>query len=50
MRCTATGSSIRGACIARGCPFVYAYEAWGHTFMGCLHKVFDVEIDVDVLE
>ena len=38
-----------GACIARGCPFVYAYEAWGHTFMGCLHKVFDVEIDVDVL-
>jgi len=39
-----------GACIARGCPFVYAYEAWGHTFMGCLHKVFDVEIDVDVLE
>jgi len=38
-----------GACIARGCPFVYAYEAWGHTFMGCLHKVFDVEIDVDAL-
>jgi hypothetical protein len=38
-----------GACIARGGPFVYAYEAWGHTFMGCLHKVFDVEIDVDVL-
>ena len=38
-----------GACIARGCPFVYAYEAWGHTFMGCLHKVFDVEIDVEVL-
>lgn len=38
-----------GACIARGCPFVYAYEAWGHTFMGCLNKVFDVEIDVDVL-
>src|SRR4026208_562212 len=38
-----------GACIARGCPFVYAYEAWGHTFMGCHHKVFDVEIDLDVL-
>ena len=38
-----------GACIARGCPFVYAYEAWGHTFMGCMQKVFDVEIDVDVL-
>ena len=38
------------ACIARGCPFAYAYEAWGHTFMGCMQKVFDVEIDVDVLE
>src|SRR4029078_4184213 len=25
-------------------------EAWGHTFMGCMQKVFDVEIDVDVLE
>ena len=38
-----------GACIARGCPFVYAYEAWGHTYMGCMQKVFDVEIDLDVL-
>ncbi len=38
-----------GACIARGCPFVYAYEAWGHTYMGCMQKVFDVEIDVDLL-
>ena len=38
-----------GACIARGCPFVYAYEAWGHTYMGCLQKVFDVEIDLDLL-
>ena len=38
-----------GACIARSCPFVYAYEAWGHTYMGCLQKVFDVEIDVDLL-
>ena len=38
-----------GACIARSCPFVYAYEAWGHTYMGCLQKVFDVEIDLDLL-
>jgi hypothetical protein len=38
-----------GACIARSCPFVYAYEAWGHTYMGCMQKVFDVEIDVDLL-
>ena len=37
------------ACIARSCPFVYAYEAWGHTYMGCVQKVFDVEIDLDLL-
>ena len=39
-----------GACIGRGCQFVYAYEAWGHTYMGCMQKVFDVEIDLDLLE
>lgn len=37
------------ACIARDCPFVYSYEAWGHTYMGCMQKVFDVEIDLDLL-
>ncbi len=39
-----------GACLRMGCPFVYAYEAWGHTYMGCLQKVFDVEIDLDLLQ
>jgi len=29
---------------------VYAYEAWGHTYVGCLQKVFDVEIDLELLE
>ena len=24
---------LPAACIARDCPFVYAYEAWGHTYM-----------------
>jgi len=37
------------ACLARACPFVYAYEEWGHTYMGCMQKVFDVEIDLDLL-
>src|SRR5438874_11695011 len=37
------------ACLARSCPFVYAYEEHGHTFMGCLQKVFGAEIDVDML-
>jgi hypothetical protein len=38
-----------GACLARSCPFVYAYEAFGHTYIGCMQKVYDVEIDVDML-
>ena len=37
------------ACLARTCPFVYAYEEHGHTFMGCMQKVFEAEIDVDML-
>jgi hypothetical protein len=38
-----------GACLERACPFVYAYEEFGHTYMGCMQKVYDVEIDVDLL-
>jgi len=37
------------ACLARSCPFVYAYEEHGRTFMGCLRKVFSAEIDLDML-
>ncbi len=37
------------ACLARSCPFVYAYEEFGHTYIGCMQKVYDVEIDVDLL-
>ena len=39
-----------GACLRMACPFVYAYEAWGRTYMGCLQKVFDVEIDLALLQ
>ena len=39
-----------GACLARACPFVYSYEAWGHTYVGCMQKVYDVEIDLDALQ
>jgi hypothetical protein len=38
-----------GACLERACPFVYAYEAWGHTYVGCMQKVYEVEIDLDLL-
>ena len=41
---------LPGCLHPEACPFVYAYEAWGHTYMGCLQKVFDVEIDLQLLE
>ena len=37
------------ACISRACPFLYAYEAHGHTYIGCMQKVYSVEIDLDLL-
>ena len=37
------------ACLERSCPFVYAYEEHGHTFMGCLQQVYTAEIDLDML-
>ena len=40
---------LPGACIERACPFVYAYEEWGRTYIGCMQKVYDVEIDLDLL-
>lgn len=36
-------------CVEQACPFVYAYEEWGRTYIGCMHKVYDVEIDLDLL-
>jgi hypothetical protein len=38
-----------GACLEKACPFVYSYEAWGHTYVGCMQKVYEVEIDLDML-
>jgi hypothetical protein len=37
------------SCIDRACPFVYACEELGHTYIGCMQKVFEVEIDLDLL-
>ena len=37
------------ACIALACPFAYAYEEFGHTYVGCMQKVYEVEIDLDLL-
>lgn len=37
------------ACLERSCPFLYAYEEFGHTYMGCMQKVFEAEIDLQLL-
>jgi hypothetical protein len=39
-------------CVEMGCPFLYTYEdaTSGRRYMGCLQKVFGVDIDVDLFE
>jgi hypothetical protein len=37
------------ACVERACPFLYAYEEFGHTYIGCMQKVYAVEIDLEML-
>ena len=37
------------ACVDRACPFLYAYEEFGHRYIGCMQKIYDVEIDLDML-
>jgi hypothetical protein len=37
-------------CVESGCPRVYAYEEGGRTYIGCLEKVYTVEIDLELLE
>ena len=38
------------ACVARSCPFLYAYEEFGRTYVGCMQKVYSVEIDLELLQ
>ena len=38
------------ACVSRSCPFLYAYEEFGHTYIGCMQRVYGVEIDLRMLE
>ncbi|HEV8603145.1 MAG TPA: hypothetical protein VGQ68_07065 [Gaiellaceae bacterium] len=37
------------ACVERGCPFLYSFEELGRTYVGCMQKVFGVEIDLELL-
>ena len=38
------------ACVERACPFLYAYEDHGHTYVGCMQKIYEVEIDLELLQ
>jgi hypothetical protein len=37
------------SCVERACPFLYAFEDHGDTYVGCMQKVFDAEINLDLL-
>src|SRR5947209_17036875 len=37
------------ACVDRACPFLYAFEEFGRTYIGCMQKVYGVEIDLEML-
>ena len=37
------------ACVERSCPFLYAYREFGNTYVGCMQRVFSVDIDLDLL-
>jgi hypothetical protein len=37
------------ACVDRACPFLYAFEEFGHTYIGCMQKVYRAEIDLEML-
>jgi len=37
-------------CLEQACPFLYAREAFGRRYAGCMHGVFASEIDVESLE
>jgi hypothetical protein len=38
------------ACVDGACPFLYAYEEHGRTYVGCMQKVYEVEIDLELLQ
>jgi hypothetical protein len=37
------------ACVEGACPFLYAYEEHGRTYVGCMQKIYEVEIDLELL-
>jgi hypothetical protein len=37
-------------CLEQSCPFLYAHEMFGRRYIGCMQKVFAIEIDAEHLE
>jgi hypothetical protein len=37
------------ACVERDCPFLYSFVELGRTYVGCMQKVFGVEIDLAMM-
>lgn len=39
-------------CVEMGCPYLYSYddELSGRRYLGCMHRVFGCEIDVDAFQ
>ena len=37
-------------CLDQQCPFLYAYDAFGRTYVGCTQEIFAADIDLEVLE
>ncbi len=37
-------------CIESACPRLYAYEEGERTFVGCLDRIFGVELDLDAFQ
>ena len=37
------------ACVERECPFLYSFVELGRTYVGCMQKVFGVEIDLELM-
>jgi hypothetical protein len=38
------------SCVDRACPFLYSFVELGRTYVGCMQKVFEVEIDLELLQ
>jgi hypothetical protein len=36
-------------CLEQSCPFLYAYEAFGRTYVGCTQEIFAADIDLEIL-